>query len=297
MNEEQQKFLEYIKAQLKGQPKFGLREEVFFPLRYDPERPLDYEDKEIAKELMPEDPRLGKENYSASITTTSGNVRKAIEAVYKKEMEADGLSFPKRKKGERGAWEPIYKWLWNYKFPRWAYPVIWKNFQEKAQKVSFEWLKFFKEGEEILTYNSRLKLPSAQPPKKPSIIVNERQLMSIDLPDFNGYLLLLNKGSDYVVCPSKAFATNYQINGKLTLPQPETPAKKQGIMFTYEDLRIEEFTAIALDRPLDLAWLDVNNTEEMAARLTPDRMMELWQQLEGRTDWRVYYEAFEVVEE
>jgi hypothetical protein len=263
---------------------------AFFLRRFDPENR-----KKINKEIA----ALVKEDLGAYAESKKGEtLRLAIallDETYKKEMNADKCILPEGQKGKKDIWKIVYQWLWETKFPRWAYPVIWKKFQEKAQKVSFEWLNFFKEGEEMLAYNSRLKLP--QPQKKPSIIVNEPQLMSVDLPDFNGYLLLLNKGSDYVVCPSKAFATNYQINGKLTLPQPETPAKKQGVMFTYEDLRIEEFTAIALDRPLNLTWLDVNNTEEMAAHLTPDRMMELWRQLEGRNDWRVYYEAFEVVEE
>jgi hypothetical protein len=268
-------------------------------LRYSPERPLDYEDKEIAEKLMPEDPRLGKENYSASITTTSGNVRKAIEGVYKKEMEADGLSFPKRKKGERGAWEPIYNWLWNYKFPRWQVDEYWQLLQQKVKDFNFEWMGLVPEGFGMSTDRGMVfqnkRQPQAKSPKK--VPAKKPLLMSIDLLDKESYLLLLNRGLNtrYLVCPSWAFAPNSRVVQRpIFLPQAGAWAEEDKIKFDTPGK--EEYLAIVLDRPLEVEWLQLNEDDPFPS-CEPDRMMELWRQLEGRNDWRVYYEAFEVVEE
>ncbi len=301
MNEEQQKFLEYIKAKLKEkrttrQPTFRMKEEVFFELRYDPERPLDYPDIRIAKELMPEDRRLSKENYYSAIGTTSGNVRKTIKGIYQKEMEADGLSFHKRKKGEDGAWQPIYNWLWNYKFPRWQVDKYWQLLQQKVKDFNFEWIRFVPPTE-ILETDRMMKASSSQPIKSKipqKIPVNQQLLMSVDLPNKDSYLLLLNRGlnSRFFVCPSAVAADNHIVKTPIFLPLKGSELDR----IEFSDMGKEEYLAIVLDRPLEVEWLQLNE-EDPFPSCEPDRMMELWQQLEGRTDWRVYYEAFEVVEE
>jgi hypothetical protein len=128
-------FLKEIEQELFSQKNLGLIESVFFPLRFADDRPLDYDHKQIAIELMPKDSRLCKDGqYANSIGTNVQNIVHAMADLYGQEMQDDGLdpeSLTNGGQGQQGHWKEIYNWLWNYKFKRWLEKMLGQSYRNK----------------------------------------------------------------------------------------------------------------------------------------------------------------------
>ncbi len=195
-------------------------------------------------------------------------------------------------RGKKGKWKIAYKWLWDYNFPQWVETNFWLCLEKRAKK-NLDWMELKDDAEMAMV--ERLNLPKGKDKKTLKVSVKKPYWAEINLPESEGYLLLLNQGvvSRCVVSPSLAFALDYQLEKIRILPQKESWAYEEKL-FNFEDLGIENFVAIALEKPLDLAWLKPNE-EEVAPELTGKRMEELWQELEKQNNWRVYSQEVEVV--
>ncbi len=308
MTPEQVKFINEIAAELKTQTGFNLREEVFFTLRYDKHRPVIFEHRQIAEELMPKDSRLGKGDYATSIGTTSQNVVQAMVNLYKEEMVNDGVNLNtlvNGKKGERGTWREAYYWLWNYKYLWWLGLHSWEILQKKAKSIP-NWLQFLTEEEKaaVLMVNKSPTLPPPPPSAQkitPTIPVNQSLWMLIDLElneNKNYQLLLLNRSQQgqYLLCPSSAYAPNPIIEKPpIVLPQKDAWADNSKEKFVFGEAGKEEFLAIALEKPLNLPWLTPREDEALP-EWNAERIKELFEQLEQQENWQVFYQSFEVVE-
>lgn len=250
----------------------------------------------------PENRKKKNKDIPALVANKQAALREAIallDKTYKKEMNADGFILPEPHPGKKDIWKIVDKWLWNYKFPRWQVDKYWQLLQQKVKDFNLEWMGLVPEGLGMGTDRGMVFENKRQPQAKTlkKVPAKKPLLMSIDLSDKESYLLLLNRGLNtrYLVCPSWAFAPNSQVVQRpIILPQTGAWAEEDKIKFDAPGK--EEYLAIVLDRPLEVEWLQLNE-EDPFPSCEPDRMMELWRQLEGRNDWRVYYEAFEVVEE
>ncbi|MFB2974172.1 hypothetical protein ACE1CD_34850 [Aerosakkonema sp. BLCC-F183] len=301
MTPEQVKFLNEIAGELKTQSGFNLREEVFFPLRYDKNCPLTVQHQQIAQELMPKDSRLGKGDYATSIGTTSQNVVLAMVNLYKEEMEKDGVNLDiliNGQKGQKGTWREAYYWLWNHKYLRWLDANSWEILQAKA-KYSANWLQFFTEDEANkigLNRGAYLELPPPEMP--PNIPVNKKLWMAIDLEYPNYQLLLFNRSKQGTVlyCPSFGYAIDAIMDKPpFLLPQKYSWAGKTGQKFIFKETGKEEFLAIVLENSLHLSWLTPKR-EEALPEWNVERIKELFEELEKQSNWQVFYQSFEVVE-
>lgn len=323
MTPEQVKFLNDIAAEMKTQPGFNDVEQLFFPLRFDKNRPVAVQHKEIAEKLMPKDPLLGGVNYVTSIGTTVQNIvsgmvgrmekkyiskdtkketiKPAIKGLYEAEMRADGVdvdSLLKGKKGEKGTWEVVYDWLWNHKYLRWLDDNGWKILQNKA-KSDCPWIQFIS-AQEIASQTRIPKRPSPPPSAQkvpPTIPVNQPLSMVVDLAYPNYQLLLFNRSAEgqYLLCPSLSFAPKGLIDKPpILLPQKDSWADENQEWFTFEVLGEEEFLAIALEKPLNLDWL-VPRDEDSLPECTGSRLKELFDKLEQQENCHVFYQSFEVV--
>ncbi len=334
MTPEQVKFLNDITAELKTQPGFNDREQLFFPLRFDKNRPFAVQHKEIAEKLMPKDPLLSGVNYVTSIGTTVQNIvsgmvgrlkkediseketkktikseketkkpiKPAIKGLYEAEMRADGVdvdSLLNREAGERGSWEVVYDWLWSHKYLRWLEANSWEILQNKA-KSDYPWIQFIPAqeiGSKTRTPKRPLPPPSAQ--KFPSTIpVNNPLSMVVDLAYPNYQLLLFNRSAEgqYLLCPSLSFAPKGLIDKPpILLPQKDSWADENQEWFTFEVLGEEEFLAIALEKPLNLDWL-VPRDDDSLPECTGSRFKELFDKLEQQENCHLFYQSFEVVE-
>ncbi|MEG4515898.1 MULTISPECIES: hypothetical protein [unclassified Microcoleus] len=310
MTPEQKKFLDDIAAEMKTQPAFNDRESLFFPLRFDKNRPVAVQHKEIAENLMPKDPLLGGVNYASSIGTTVQNIvsamvgrletehKKAISGLYEAEMRTDGVdvdSLLNGKKGERGTWEVVYDWLWHHKYLRWLDENGWQILQEKAKSPP-NWLQFLEMSAlQAGTRSPTLRLP---PPEiKPTIPANEELWMAIDLECPNYQLLLFNRSEQgkFLLCPSFGYAVNSIIKkSHFCLPQSESFAGKTEQKFIFEQTGQEEFLAIAVEKHLNLDWL-IPRQEEALPEWNAERIKELFEQLEKQDKWQVFYQTFDVV--
>jgi hypothetical protein len=314
MTPEQEKFLNDIAAKLKTQPGFKDRELLFFPLRFDKDRPVAVQHKEIAEQLMPKDPLLGSVNYVSSIGTTVQNVvsamigrletehKKAISGLYEAEMRADRIdvdSLLNGKKGEKGTWEVVYDWLWNHKYLRWLDENGWQILQEKAISAP-DWIQF-KSQQEMASSKRTPKRPPASVQKVASKIpAYEALWMVVDLAYSNYQLLLFNRSGEgqYLLCPSLEFAPNGMIDkSPILLPQQGSYAddydEKEN--FTFEVIGQEEFLAIVLEKPLKLDWLTPRE-EDSLPECNGKRFKELFDELEQQENWQVFYQSFDVVE-
>jgi len=56
----------------------------------------------------------------------------------------------------------------------------------------------------------------------------------------------------------------------------------------------EEFVGIVLDEDLDFDWLDLRE-DNHAPTWDETRLSQLWSYLEGKENWQVFYQDFEVV--
>lgn len=294
------KFLNDIAAELKNQPKFLIREEVFFPLRYDKNRSVTVQDIEIAQELMPKDSRLGRGDYLTSIGTTSQNVRRAITNQYKEEMEKDGVNVAlllNGQQGQRGTWREAYNWLWNHKYLRWLDEKGWQILQEKAQQNP-QWLQFLTEAEMAgMKRLPTLRVPSSSVQAIPATIpANEPLWMAVNLEYTNYQLLLISRSEDgkYLLCPSFGYAINSLLGDPpILLPQKDSFAAQTEQRFLFEKVGSEEFLAVTLEKPLSLPWLNPSEKEALP-ELNAERMKELFDQLGKQENWKVFYQSFEV---
>lgn len=330
MTPEEEKFLNEIARELKGQPKFNEVEQLFFPLRFDKNRPTLYKHTDIAENLMrPEDSKLPLDFYSKSINTNVQNIvnimigrlektyqprtakeetiKPAIKGLYEAEMRADGVdvdSLLNKKKGEKGNWEVVYNWLWDHKYPRWLDQNYWSILQERAKTVS-NGIQFKTEAEmeSLLNLNKAPKLPNRPPSSlkgvKQEILANQPLWMAIDFEYQNYQLLLLNRSQQgqCLLCPSSAYAPNPIIDKPpLLLPQKNSWAEldENKERFTFTELGTEEFLAIVLEKPLNLPWLTPKQ-EEALPEWNAERIKELFEQLAQQDNWQVFYQSFEVV--
>ncbi|MGB3510229.1 MAG: hypothetical protein WBA93_13520 [Microcoleaceae cyanobacterium] len=209
---------------------------------------------------------------------------------YLSEKELNDLKNPKR--GQGNIWQIAYNWLWDYKFTRWVETNFWSCLEKRAEK-NLDWMNLQNDAEMAMV--ERLHIPKKET-KPLKVSVEKPYWAFISLPESDGYLLLLNHGvvSQCVVCPSQAFALDYQLEKIRLLPQNHSLAYEEECRFTFNEVGEEKFVAIALEKPLDLAWLKPNE-EEVAPELTGKRMQELWQELEKQNNWRVYSQQVEVV--
>jgi hypothetical protein len=301
-------FLKEIEQELFSQKNLGLIESVFFPLRFADDRPLDYDHKQIAIELMPKDSRLCKDGqYANSIGTNVQNIVHAMAELYGQEMQADGLapeSLKTRKKGQKGAWRDIYDWLWNYKFTRWLEQNAWSILQKQANTAN-NWIQFLTEEDKHkrLIGEQRVRRPSppASVQKQPrNIPVNQPLYLELNLEYPDHQLLLFNSNDEekLIFCPSLAFAPNSILEKwPISLPQPGSWAEdnEDNEKIFFEKVRHEEFMAILLSKPVNLDWL-VPREEDFLPELTAERIKELFEALEKLENYQVFYQSFEVVE-
>lgn len=286
-------------------------EKDFFYLRYSPDnqdlnnKNIDVNKPSICKLLA----EKGWGYVSNTIQKISRSVIDCLLDKYGEEMENDLgmetvilLKEPGRGKSKLGKdlWKVIYDWLWKHKFIRWLEVNSWLFLESLADK-NRDWIDF-RENERmemgLVSSGGKLKIPKVKKEENKPLKLNLENpyWVIINFPDFQGYLLLLNYGvvSRCVVCPSSAFAVDARLEGVMLLPQKESVSYQQECRFTFEELGMEKFVAIALEKPLDLAWLKPNE-DELAPELTGRRMEELWQELEKQDDWRVYSQDVEVV--
>lgn len=315
MTPEQVKFLNDIAAELKTQPGFNDVEQLFFPLRFDKNRPTLYKHTDIAEKLMrPEGSTLPVKFYSTSIGTTVQNVvsamvgrletqhKKEIKGLYEAEMKADGVDVDNllnREPGERGTWEVVYHWLWNHKYLRWLGLHSWEILHEKAKLIP-NWLQFLTEEKIAQIGKNRgayLELPP--PSEMPQTIpANKRLWMAVNLEYPNYQLLLFNRSKQGTVlyCPSFGYALNSIIDKPpFLLPKNDSWAGKTRQNFIFKETGKEEFLAIVLEKYLHLDWLSPKR-EEALPEWNAKRIKELFEQLEEQNNWQVFYQTFEVVE-
>lgn len=317
MTLEQEKFLSDIAAELKTQPGFNDVEQLFFPLRFDKNRPTLYKHKDIAENLMrPEGSKLPLDFYSKSIGTTVQNIvsgmvgrlktehKKAISGLYEAEIRADGVdvdSLLNGKQGERGTWEVVYDWLWKHKYLRWLDENGWQILQEKAISAP-DWIQFKSQQEMASSKRApKRRSPPASVQKVGSKIpAHEALLMEVNLAYSNYQLLLFNRSAEgqYLLCPSLEFAPNGMIDkSPILLPQQGSYAddydEKEN--FTFEVIGQEEFLAIVLEKPLKLDWLTPRE-EDSLPECNGKRFKELFDELEQQENWQVFYQSFQVVE-
>lgn len=287
-------------------------EKDFFYLRYSPDnqdlnnKNLDVNKPSICKLLADK----GCGDVSNTIQKISRSVIDCLLAKYGEEIENDLgmetvnlLKKPGRGRSELGKdlWKVIYEWLWEHKFLLWLEEIFWLYWESMAAK-NRDWIDFQDDEDMKIgqVSSGKLKIPKVEKEENEPLKLNLEKpyWVIINFPDFQGYLLLLNHGvvSCCLVCPSLAFAVDSRLKETMLLPQKESLSYQQECRFTFEELGMEKFVAIALEKPLDLAWLKPNE-EEAAPELTGKRMKELWEELEKQDNWRVYFQEVEVVGE
>jgi hypothetical protein len=302
-----EKFLNEIAGELKTQPGYNIREEVFFPLRYAKNRPVAVQHRTIAEELMPQDPRLGQGDYAKSIGTTSQNVMRAIVNKYEEEMTADGVDvkiFLNGQKGQGGIWRTAYDWLWEQKYPRWLAANSWELLREKAKSPA-NWIQFLTEEDKQKVLAGELKVRRPSPPASvekitEKIPVNQPLYLEVNLKYPQHRLLLVNGNTEgkYLFCPSLDFAPDSILeNPPFVLPQAGSWAEQNGEneKILFEDVRREEFMAIVLDKDVNFDWMKPSE-EESLPEWNGQRILDVFKQLEQSGEWQVFYQSFEVVE-
>ncbi|NEQ34779.1 MAG: hypothetical protein F6K40_00020 [Okeania sp. SIO3I5] len=237
----------------------------------------------------------GRGDLTNTIQTISRKVRDCLLTEYSEEIMADigeeKVNFIKSPGRGRDFWKNLYQWLWDYQFPRWVEANFLPSLEKQADK-NRDWINFADNMVEV----DKLHIPQMADHQPLKLSLEKPYWAFINLPESDGYLLLLNQGvvSRCVVCPSQAFAIDYELEKIRLLPQKETLTYELGCRFTFNEVGVEKFVAIALEKPLDLEWLKPNE-EEVAPDLNSERMQELWQELEKQNNWRVYAQEVEVV--
>lgn len=288
-------FLEQITDECfsSGGQERNLREKTFLKLRFHPNHNGDNfkQHIEIAK-LMEKTPGL-EGDCTAGINTTCQNVVRTITQQYDLEMRNNDVNVDSLLNGERGkkgAWQIVYTWLKEYKFPRWRTDWIWQTWQKQAQSKR-DWIHFDK-------YDCRRGMVVPIPPSN-QIEMNKPLIMQIKLEHLERYLLLLNRGKDdnnnetkYLVCPSQAFAPKLEPVANLRY-LPQSGAMCQEIQFNAAGR--EEYIGIIVDKMVEnVTWLNPS-PQEPAPIWDEVRIYELWQELEKQANCQFFYQSFEVV--
>ncbi|NET80836.1 MAG: hypothetical protein F6J94_02255 [Moorea sp. SIO1F2] len=284
---QQQQFIEYIADNIFPISKSSETQKLCFQLRFSPEN-WQEENVEIARKM---DKKLGAFNEQ-SINATLAEVLKKLKKQFGEEMPKNGVNLDNRSKGrpaddKQSPWRIAYRWLWEHKFPYWEMDGLWQTLIKEAASPS-HWLRFTPDP----IYNKALVVPRG---KKPVIGLNIPYYMHVDLDCDQEHLLLLNRGLDtnYVVCPSQAFAPVNRLKEKKML-MPQSGAMCEEIKF--DRVGQEEFMAIVLEDSLNLPWLTPNQ-EEPAPIWNLERLKELWTRLaEDSHNWQAFYRSFQVVE-
>ena len=100
----------------------------------------------------------------------------------------------------------------------------------------------------------------------------------------------------HLICPSGEFSPNSKIEQiPWLIPTQGSIAKEVDMKFNFPTVGTEEFLAIVIEQPLELEWFNVREGEE-TAECSPQRLVELWEQLEKNKNWRSFYQSFEVIE-
>ncbi len=281
--------------------------EEFFKLRYHPDN-YDLENKNGKDKVKAEKTNICKilknqewGDLTNTIQRTSSRVRDCILAKYSDAIMADmgKEKFNSIKSPGRGKdfWKNIYDWLWKYQFPRWVEANFWRYLEKQADNNK-DWINFRDDDKIIMASSNKLHIPQVEnDEEKPlKLSLKTPYWAFIDLRKSDGYLLLLNNGvaSRCVVCPSYAFAVENRLEKIRLLPQKGSLTDELGCRFTFEDVGVETFVAIALEKPLDLEWL-IPNQKEVAPELNPERKKELCKELEKQDNWQVYCQQVEVV--
>ena len=302
------RFLQIISEELKSQSGYNLREEVFFPLRYDRNQPQTVQHKYIAQKFMPKDSRLGDGYYWGSIGTTSQNVVRSLAEQYTGEMEGDGVDLDtllKGERGKRGTWTIAYDWLWNCKYPRWLNDYYWQYLKDKVNTDS-NWIEFREISKPVspdyLVSKGMVKGPDLNSPppviKPASLIPKNQQLsMEIKLEERDRQLLLFNSSAEgkVVICPSFGYGLHTRINGVLVqLPQDDAWARQSDQDFKFKKKGIEEFLAVVLPTPLDMENFLPEPEEEVIPELTNHRFELIFAELEKQQDWHIFHQTFQV---
>ncbi|NEP24902.1 hypothetical protein [Moorena sp. SIO3I6] len=238
------------------------------------------------------DKKLGAFNEQ-SINPTLAEVLKKLKKQFGEEMAKNGIHW-EHKRGrpaddKQSPWRIAYGWLWQQKFPYWQMDWLWQTLIKKAASPS-HWLRFTPDSP-----SRGMVVPPGKKNDPPVIGLGIPYYIHVELDCDQQHLLLLNRGLDtnYVVCPSQAFApVNRLKDKKILMPQSEAMCEE----ITFDTVGQEEFLAIVLDDSLDLSWLTPNE-EEPAPIWNPERLKELWTRLgEDSNNWQAFYRSFEVVE-
>lgn len=273
----------------------------FFKLRYHPDNYY-FENKNVNDKAETEKTSIciilknqGWGDLTSTIQRISSQVRDCLLTEYSEVIMADigeeKVNFIKSPGRGRDFWKSLYQWLWDYQFPRWVEVNFLPCLEKQADK-NWDWINFADDMAEI----DKLHIPEVADNQPLKLSLEKPYWAFINLPESDGYLLLLNQGvvSRCVVCPSQAFAIDYELEKIRLLPQKESLTYELGCRFTFNEIGVEKFVAIALEKPLYLEWLKPNQ-KEVAPDFKPERMQELWQELEKQDNWRVYSQEIEVV--
>ncbi|NEO21591.1 MULTISPECIES: hypothetical protein [unclassified Moorena] len=288
---QQQQFLAEIADQIFPISKTSETQKVCFQLRFSPDN-WQEENVEIARKM---DTKLGAFNEQ-SINATLAEVLKKLKKQFREEMAKHGVNW-EHKRGRPGdekqsPWRIAYGWLWEHKFPYWQMDWLWQDLIKKAASPS-HWLRFTPDP----TLRG-LVVPPGNRDEPPVIGCNIPYYIHVELDCDQQHVLLLNRGledSNYVVCPSQAFAPLNRLQDKKIL-MPQLGATYYNEKIRFNSTGQEEFLAIVLDDSLDLPWLTPNQ-KEAAPKLNPKRLKELWTRLaEDSNNWQAFYRSFQVVE-
>lgn len=252
---------------------------LIFQLRFEPEnKELDHKEvAAIAKKELNED-------VSDRIGTELKEIIKSLVNKFEAQMMKDEVDVEYLKsndKKNKGKWQRVYDWLWNYYYPRWSLEKQWQNLVAQANKTD-DWL-------EVTPASRDVKLPT-----QATIPLKKDIYLQVKWNGDNCYLLLLNQGTSgdkFCICPSPYFAPSAELSGQ-GMNVPPAGAKAKSMVF--EDLGKEHFLGIVMEQPLDLAWLRPNSGELVPA-LDAGRLHELLEMLEQQGNWELFYKSFEVV--
>ena len=220
-----------------------------------------------------------------SINPILGDVIKKIKDKFAPEMAADGIDIakltPGRGKPKESPWKIVYRWL----RMRW----IWQSLVEKADKHC-QWIDF-------LHPENHHGIVIPPPRQKRQLQVKAAYSLRIELQHSSRNLLLLNQGwqTKYVLTPSIAFAPKCQLDGKpMWIPQDGSILRECNGWINFDTPGKEEFVGIVLDENLDFDWLDLREDNHVPT-WDETRLSQLWSYLEGKENWQVFYQDFEVV--
>lgn len=241
------------------------------------------------------------QNYTRFQNALAKDVIPRIYKAYELEINSDVKSLQEKdninverwtnnEKGKGEVWKEVFRWLWQYKFPRWELDhLFWEPLKQQVNDEN--WIKI---RPETVRNWELLELPEPEP-----LPVGEPLFITIKLPPESPYLLLLHRGITQrcFLCPSYIFAPEYRADENvIRLPQSESywyQQKKIGIRLTTPGT--DGYIAIALKEALDFDWLKPTK-QELIPNWTSDRMEQLLGWLrDNSSSWQGCYQEFKVV--